>query len=241
MVPRPSKTTHQRRTELIDSGKYLDERKYNDRYKLEDIRNSLKSIYNHKCAFCENKVERYDIEHYRPKKTYHWLAYSWDNLLMACPTCNGFKSFNFEIIGTIAHFSKGDLKNINSLSSAYDKIEKPKMINPEVIDPSDFIQFNKNGNIESSDIRFEYTIETCKIDRVYLNDERRKILEDFKNDIRSELVDDNSIEEQKASIASLTRKFLKDAMNPNNPFLGFRRYAITKKWLNEIIKEIKTE
>jgi hypothetical protein len=56
----------------------------------------------YKCCYCERKILRSynDVEHYRPKGSadrrpgctlthgYWWLAYSWDNLLFACPHCN---------------------------------------------------------------------------------------------------------------------------------------------------------
>lgn len=55
-----------------------------------------------KCCYCERKIpEKYhDVEHYRPKASasrapgctqkhgYWWLAFSWENLLFACPACN---------------------------------------------------------------------------------------------------------------------------------------------------------
>ncbi len=57
-----------------------------------------------KCCFCESKVAHIDagdVEHYRPKGEskqtesdpvnklgYYWLAYEWDNLLIACQRCN---------------------------------------------------------------------------------------------------------------------------------------------------------
>lgn len=44
-----------------------------------------------KCAFCEKREEQAkyrDVEHYRPKNRYWWLAWSWDNLLFACFECN---------------------------------------------------------------------------------------------------------------------------------------------------------
>lgn len=55
-----------------------------------------------KCCYCETKIPCgfNDVEHYRPKGEadrmpgsslthgYWWLAFSWDNLLFACPACN---------------------------------------------------------------------------------------------------------------------------------------------------------
>lgn len=56
----------------------------------------------YKCCYCEHSItESYnDVEHYRPKARavrlpgskethgYWWLAYTWENLLFSCPSCN---------------------------------------------------------------------------------------------------------------------------------------------------------
>jgi uncharacterized protein (TIGR02646 family) len=71
-----------------------------DGYRI--VAESLWRSQHHKCCYCEAKIpQRYnDVEHYRPKaaadrmpgcvKThgYWWLAFSWENLLFACPSCN---------------------------------------------------------------------------------------------------------------------------------------------------------
>lgn len=44
-----------------------------------------------KCAYCESptdSVAHGDVEHYRPKSKYWWLAYCYDNFLYACQICN---------------------------------------------------------------------------------------------------------------------------------------------------------
>jgi uncharacterized protein (TIGR02646 family) len=44
-----------------------------------------------KCAYCEastDVVAHGDVEHYRPKSVYWWLAYTYDNYLYACQICN---------------------------------------------------------------------------------------------------------------------------------------------------------
>lgn len=46
---------------------------------------------NNKCAYCETptKVIAYgDVEHFRPKSVYWWLAYSYENYLVSCVVCN---------------------------------------------------------------------------------------------------------------------------------------------------------
>jgi uncharacterized protein (TIGR02646 family) len=56
-----------------------------------------------KCAYCEANTEvvaHGDVEHYRPKSNYWWLAYTYDNYLYACQICNqSYKSDNFPFNG----------------------------------------------------------------------------------------------------------------------------------------------
>ncbi|BDS10611.1 HNH endonuclease [Aureispira anguillae] len=240
-IPRPPRTTHTRRLELIRKGKYVDKPLYNNRYKIKDIKEALNNIYNGKCAFCEWKVEQYHVEHYRPKTTYYWLAYSWDNLLYSCSSCNQYKGVNFKLNGTSATFafSYKNLKLINQSSSNYDAIEIPMMVNPEVTEPLGNIQFEENGIIKSNDPRFSYTIEYCKIDRIPLNDERRSILNSFRNDIRAILNEKSTLPHiVRTKIYTIVQKFVRDSQDKKNQFLAFRRYAITQGWLNKIIKEL---
>jgi hypothetical protein len=52
-----------------------------------------------KCAFCESPaatVAYCDVEHFRPKDHYWWLAYCWDNYSFSCQLCNQkFKRASF--------------------------------------------------------------------------------------------------------------------------------------------------
>ncbi len=239
VIPQKTRTTHKMRLKLIGESKYIEENKYNDRYKNTDIRNALKKIYKNKCAFCEQKVEQYHIEHYRPKKIYYWLAFSWDNLLMSCPTCNQYKSINFDIDGTLATYinNEANLNVINCNSAKNDILEVPKLVNPEVTNPLGLIRFFKNGSIASDNRRFIYTIKTCKLDRDYLNDERRKLLDIFTRDIESVLIENSSIRDQKNAIRAIIKKFIRDSKDDELQFLAFRNYAIDKKWLNDLIKD----
>ena len=57
-----------------------------------------------KCAYCEaptSVVAHGDVEHFRPKSIYWWLAYCYDNYLYSCQICNqSFKSNHFPVSGT---------------------------------------------------------------------------------------------------------------------------------------------
>jgi len=56
-----------------------------------------------KCAYCEATtaiVAHGDVEHYRPKSVYWWLAYTYDNYLYACQICNqSYKNDAFPTAG----------------------------------------------------------------------------------------------------------------------------------------------
>jgi len=56
-----------------------------------------------KCAYCETPTSVIafgDVEHYRPKSVYWWLAYVYDNYLASCTLCNQkYKGSEFEIEG----------------------------------------------------------------------------------------------------------------------------------------------
>lgn len=238
-IPQKSSTTHARRLDVIAARFYTDNDNFNSRYKQDDIREILKVIYRGKCAFCEQNEEVVHIEHYRPKAKYYWLAYSWDNLLLACPSCNVNKGSNFELYGPAVAFvdTEENLRNINVSSANYDLTEAPKMVNPETTDPLGHIRFTREGTILSDDPRFSYTIETCKIDRKALNDSRRSLLDRFREHIRDAFIENTTLNDQLVALSTNIRNFITDSKNENEEFLAFRKYAIDNNWLNEISKE----
>lgn len=57
----------------------------------EHAKPELFRMQHNKCCYCEKLEEQAkyrDVEHYRPKATYWWLAWTWDNLLFSCIDCN---------------------------------------------------------------------------------------------------------------------------------------------------------
>ena len=72
-------------------------------YAAPRVKKLLVEMHRCKCCYCEKKFPpvMLDVEHFRPigavKQSieedrewpgYYWLAYSWDNLLLACQECN---------------------------------------------------------------------------------------------------------------------------------------------------------
>ena len=166
----------------ISDGKYTDEKNW---YKGGSIQKKLNKIYNFKCAYCEDSLlnSPKHIEHYRPKDIYYWLAYSWDNLLLCCGSCNSSKSANFETNKSKVIYTNESYENIHNLSDDYNKLEEPMFINPEKEDVINNLFFDKNSQILSDNERVNYTIETCNLNREELRKLREEILENFINSI----------------------------------------------------------
>lgn len=243
-IHKSSKKTHSIRLEIINNGSYIDEDRYNNRYKHKDVKEKLSLIYHNKCAFCEQRVEQSHVEHYRPKKggnSYYWLAFSWDNLLLACPKCNSNKGTHFQISGVKATFTNTDnnLKHINVLSSDYDLTEQPEMINPEVVNPERYISFTRDGSILSNESRFKYTIDKCKLDRAYLKDERRKVFDEFEKKLKSKVLKYSHDQILlKSHISELISEYIADSNNLEKEYIAFRKYSIQNGWLNLYLKSL---
>lgn len=55
------------------------------------VKPQLAAMQSNKCCYCEKREEQAkyrDVEHYRPKAPYWWLAWTWRNLLFSCMDCN---------------------------------------------------------------------------------------------------------------------------------------------------------
>lgn len=51
---------------------------------------ALRAAQHNKCCYCEQfqPTRNRDVEHYRPKTTYWWLTWTWENLMFSCDGCN---------------------------------------------------------------------------------------------------------------------------------------------------------
>ena len=81
------KLLKQKRAGELDTG---GEKKWDSSF-WKESKAQLLAESNNKCAYCETPtavVDYGDVEHFRPKSRYWWLAYSYENYLPSCAICN---------------------------------------------------------------------------------------------------------------------------------------------------------
>ena len=220
-------TTQKRRDELVKAGHYINQDKYHNRYKGTDVKQRLKILYRGKCAFCEQCIEQFHVEHFRPKSIYYWLAYSWDNLLAVCPTCNQNKGNRFEVLRSRVSLNKSnlDITRVHFLSDEYQEIEDNQLIHPEKENVEIVLNFRKDGSVVSDDPRVNHTIKICGLNRNDLKDKRKEVWDDIERKLYNRLLEHQKGDtEALAKIKGLLEDFATDADNLDKEFIAFRRY-----------------
>lgn len=130
----------------------------------KEAKDELKNDTHNKCAYCEaptSVVAFGDVEHFRPKSKYWWLAYCYDNFLVSCQLCNQkFKGAKFpkknvklrspvtirrNTTNSFIQSKKGQLapdpQNETTDVVAFEALhlsERPFLINPYIDNPEDF-------------------------------------------------------------------------------------------------------
>ncbi|MEM9145808.1 MAG: hypothetical protein AAGC57_06380 [Pseudomonadota bacterium] len=136
----------------------------------------LQKETNGKCAYCETTTTESmhgDVEHYRPKSKYWWLAYVYDNYLASCQLCNQkFKKAEFRIknqmmpgpkisVATteaqmvqMAASAIADPLDTNAVEDFEDdhREERPLILNPYVDDPTKFFAWKVREDIGEVDL-----------------------------------------------------------------------------------------
>lgn len=154
---------------------------------VKKLKEHLESLFRKKCAYCEARfgsVSWGDVEHYRPKKRvaedpdhegYYWLAYTLENLLLACNRCNreGGKLDQFPVQG----------KHARTPDEMTQQPEAPLLLSPyeqkEEDDPRKHLRFMTRsegelwGHAEGLSDRGKATVRVCSLNRKELVDDRR--------------------------------------------------------------------
>jgi uncharacterized protein (TIGR02646 family) len=201
-------------------------------YGSKGVKDQLKRVFKHKCAFCESKIghgAHFDVEHYRPKFHYYWLGYEWSNLLLSCQICNrDYKKTQFplhneknRITAPPCHAS-GNLNRSACAIRHVNTIEEPLLIHPALDDPKTHLKFLANGSVEGTTIEGVTSIEVYGLKRHALIDARKEMVQEIRAEIweeyldKNELSDDELITEVRKAINRLKRR-----INKNEEYIGF--------------------
>ncbi len=211
----------------------------------------LKKLYHNKCAYCETDSSAgapFEIEHFRPKKKvtgkqehrgYYWLGYEWSNLLLSCRACNTKKSNKFPIHDEKNRIYHSELSESGLPDEHFCKadsqellLEGATLLNPELDTVEDHIIFKPNGEIDHLTERGCVTInEILKLNRERLVLRRKKIADDFFNDLKDILADYvQGIISDTDLKASLYRSFKKllTLQHPKKEYSRFSYFIFTK-------------
>jgi uncharacterized protein (TIGR02646 family) len=144
-----------------------------------EVREVLGRLQHNKCCYCERKTSG-RIDHFRPKGAirqskgsnrvrpgYYWLAYQWENLLLACEDCNLKKSDCFPLEDPRQR-ARNHLDHLDR--------ETPLLLNPyEVTDPGEHLTFDGSA-CRPITARGRETITLLELNRPILQEERQNVL-----------------------------------------------------------------
>jgi hypothetical protein len=200
------KSDDELRKVTLQIAKNPDKLKFTDSF-WGKYKNHFMTVQFKKCGYCESFITSYgDVEHYRPKSVveeieergneaeglnnvrgrkfkkgckygYWWLAYDWDNYLLACTLCNQpWKKALFPILeARIEETEQGSAYPY--LPPNIEDIETPLLLNPfQGVRLSEHFDYSDTGLIKPFQ-QSEYgrhTIITCGLDRTSLTQFRSK-------------------------------------------------------------------
>jgi uncharacterized protein (TIGR02646 family) len=134
-----------------------------------------------KCCYCERSIDRGTIDHYRPKGAiyqapgvrvsghgYYWLAYTWENLLLACSDCNTrFKRQLFPL-------EDPSRRVLHHKAAESVTAEAPLLLDPTSDKPEEHISFRAFTPVARTR-RGRESISLLQLDRSFLEGEREVI------------------------------------------------------------------
>lgn len=109
--------------EIKSKGAYAKvDRSVKDKYRQEDVKETLEKMYNQHCCYCESVIgtNTYGrIEHLKPKSLpeFYHLAFDWENLHWCCEICNtSYKKARWDFQNPILDPSKDDIDRFLELN-----------------------------------------------------------------------------------------------------------------------------
>lgn len=159
-------------------------------YASEAVKEAVWRVQHRKCCFCERPYERKfsTVEHFRPKTTardatglrvpgYWWLGYDFDNLYFACAICNNAKNDWFPVDPPTARLVFPQHPRTHA--------EACLIVDPAVDEPEAHLTYVEDLSargryrIAARDVRGEWTIRACALDRDDLDELRDAWFDDM--------------------------------------------------------------
>lgn len=150
----------------------------------------LQALFHGKCAFCETRLgpSGGDIDHFRPKQGarnldaasgdhlhYAWLAYEWENLLIACVNCNRRSKRGVPASGKADYFPiEGSRAPLLASVAECRANEAALLVDPTFDQPSEHLQFGSDGTCRGVTPRGQVTVELLGLNADALVEARRR-------------------------------------------------------------------
>ena len=146
-------------------------------YGSKDMRGRLAKSQHGKCAYCEERLRERagEVDHIRPKDAakYWWLAFSLENLVGACRSCNNAKSSKFELM-------PGTTKLV-ARQKPWTTPEPAMLLDPTVEDPRGDIEYRLEFGlwvIAGKTDRGKWTVTELELDRDSFRDDTNRYIRD---------------------------------------------------------------
>lgn len=199
----------------------------------------LLASFDHKCPFCETKLDadQAEVYFYRPpygalqetngqpdEHYYCWLIWQWSNIFPACEPCTNRKGVLFPVAD--------ERVNLGVRADHILKKERPLLIDPCNDDPDEHLEFHEDGAVTAKpgSKRGKKTIEFLSLNRESLQADRKAEVLILKQTWEEEL--------QKASVplvgVSEILQVVKETLlqaycRDDQPFAGMKRQLL-KQW-----------
>ena len=202
---------------------------------------------NGKCAYCDSPtdvVAHGDVEHFRPKAVYWWLAYCYDNYLFACQICNqSHKGDTFPVAAKAMAAPKKSTAGLGpdpadaAAVARFAKLctsEKALMIDPYFLDPEPLLKWLPDNTLREVSVaartksglgrrRAQASIEGFGLNRQELRLWRFRAYETLSTFRKV-------FEARQDDLRDIAARQLKRAMEAGSAYAGMARYFVRDEW-----------
>lgn len=221
-----------------------------DSIALRHLLKPLRSAFNAKCGFCEQRAEDGILSLFRPTSVqdigetvasthlhYSWLAYEWDNLIYCCVQCATAKGSLFPV--------RGDRASLGSSVAECRLVELPHLVDPTFDAPEEHLRFDVNGNCVSLTERGGRTLAIFNLNRSQLIDERKALIRAvwaiFSEGIRFAKIENRSNAVIVSSLVGFTDSQAEFAGTARSVMTTWIREHAGTEWIAELQKQFMSQ